>query len=111
MIMPEYGASTMLLDVSTCPDMPDPTTSTMLACDPIRYTAEPSIVLWILTSYSPEIQWLCHGYHEVANAHGRALGLEQNVRAFQSMHFGKTKDEAVALLQRTNYVGPTDSSP
>ena len=71
----------------------------------IRYTAESEIVPWILVAYPPEFQRLAHVYQEVAAEHGRKLRLGEGIGAFRAVHFGRTEDEAVALLRDTNYAG------
>ena len=71
----------------------------------IRYTAESEIVPWILVAYPPEFQRLAHVYQDVAAEHGRKLALGQGIGAFRAVHFGRTEDEAVALLRETNYAG------
>jgi len=71
----------------------------------IRYTARSGIVPWILTANPPDFQRLCHVYQEVAQAAGRPLRLGESVGAFRAVHFGKTEEEAVALLRDTNYQG------
>ncbi len=74
----------------------------------IRYTAQSSIVPWILVSYPPEFQRLCRVYREVAAEAGRRLGLGESVGAFRAVHFGNTEAEAVELLRQTNYTGFND---
>src|SRR5258707_14607505 len=69
----------------------------------IRYTAQSSIVPWILVAHPPDFQRLCKVYQEVAGENGRKLGLGESVGAFRAVHFGKTEAEAGALLPRTNY--------
>jgi len=71
----------------------------------IRYTARSGIVPWILTANPPDFQRLCHVYQEVAQEAGRPLRLGESVGAFRAVHFGKTEEEAVALLRDTNYQG------
>src|SRR6266542_2501397 len=71
----------------------------------IRYTAQSSIVPWILVANPPDFQRLCKIYEEVAGETGRKLGLGESVGAFRAVHFGKTEAEAVALLRDTNYSG------
>ncbi|MBV8614447.1 MAG: LLM class flavin-dependent oxidoreductase, partial [Acetobacteraceae bacterium] len=71
----------------------------------IRYTAQSSIVPWILVSYPPEFRRLCDVYQQVAREAGRNLGLGQSVGAFRAVHFGDTEEEAVELLRTTNYAG------
>ena len=71
----------------------------------IRYTAQSSIVPWILVSYPPDFQRLCRTYQEVAAGAGRKLGLGESVGAFRAVHFGRTEAEAVELLRTTNYAG------
>jgi len=44
-------------------------------CPTIRYTAQSSIVPWILVSNPPDFQRLCRTYQEVAAGAGRKLGL------------------------------------
>ena len=66
----------------------------------IRYTAESSIVPWILVSNPPDFERLCRTYRDVAAEHGRTLGLGESVGAFRAVHFGKTEAEAVELLQQ-----------
>ena len=55
----------------------------------IRYTAQSSIVPWILVSNPPDFQRLCTVYQEVAAETGRKLGLGESVGAFRAVHFGK----------------------
>jgi alkanesulfonate monooxygenase SsuD/methylene tetrahydromethanopterin reductase-like flavin-dependent oxidoreductase (luciferase family) len=71
----------------------------------IRYTAQSSIVPWILVAHPPDFRRLCKIYQEVAAESGRRLGLGESVGAFRAVHFGKTEAEAVALLRDTNYAG------
>jgi alkanesulfonate monooxygenase SsuD/methylene tetrahydromethanopterin reductase-like flavin-dependent oxidoreductase (luciferase family) len=71
----------------------------------IRYTARANIVPWILTSNPPDFKRLCHVYQEIASEAGRTLQLGESVGAFRAVHFGKTEEEAVALLRETNYKG------
>ena len=71
----------------------------------IRYTAQSSIVPWILVAHPPDFQRLCKVYQDVAAESGRKLGLGESVGAFRAVHFGKTEAEAVALLRDTNYSG------
>ena len=71
----------------------------------IRYTAQSSIVPWILVANPPDFQRLCNVYRDVAGQAGRKLGLGESVGAFRSVHFGKTEAEAVELLRNTNYAG------
>ena len=71
----------------------------------IRYTAQSSIVPWILVSYPPEFRRLCDVYQQVAREAGRNLGLGESVGAFRAVHFGDTEDKAVELLRTTNYAG------
>jgi len=71
----------------------------------IRYTASSNIVPWILVSFPPDFQRLCEVYQAVAAEHGRTLGLGESVGAFRAVHFGRTEDEAVALLRDSNYAG------
>ena len=67
----------------------------------IRYTAENAIVPYVLTSHPPDFKKSCEIYREVAGQHGRKLGLGESLAVIRSVHFGKTEDEAMALLQRT----------
>ncbi len=71
----------------------------------IRYTAQSSIVPWILVSHPPEFRRLCEVYQKTGNEAGRNLRLGESVGAFRAVHFGKTEEEAVALLRDTNYAG------
>ena len=71
----------------------------------IRYTAQSSIVPWILVSYPPEFRRLCNVYQQVAREAGRNIGLGESVGAFRAVHFGSTEAEAVELLRTTNYAG------
>ncbi len=71
----------------------------------IRYTAQSSIVPWILVSHPPEFRRLCEVYQTTGNEAGRNLRLGESVGAFRAVHFGKTEEEAVALLRDTNYAG------
>jgi alkanesulfonate monooxygenase SsuD/methylene tetrahydromethanopterin reductase-like flavin-dependent oxidoreductase (luciferase family) len=67
----------------------------------IRYTAEQSIVPYVLTSHPSDFQRSCRIYREVAAEHGRNLRLGQSVGAIRTVHFGKSEAEAVDLLRRT----------
>src|SRR5260370_26863894 len=69
----------------------------------IRYTAQSSIVPWILVAHPPDFQRLCKVYQEVAGENGRKLGLGESVGAFRAVHFGKTDAEAVSLVPGPNY--------
>jgi alkanesulfonate monooxygenase SsuD/methylene tetrahydromethanopterin reductase-like flavin-dependent oxidoreductase (luciferase family) len=71
----------------------------------IRYTAQSSIVPWILVSYPPEFRRLCGIYQQVARDAGRDLGLGESVGAFRAVHFCNTEADAVELLRTTNYAG------
>ena len=71
----------------------------------IRYTAQSSIIPWILVSNPPDFQRLCHVYQEVGNESGRSLSLGESVGAFRAVHFGNTEAEAVELLRNTNFQG------
>jgi alkanesulfonate monooxygenase SsuD/methylene tetrahydromethanopterin reductase-like flavin-dependent oxidoreductase (luciferase family) len=71
----------------------------------IKYTAQSSIVPWILVSNPPDFQRLCHVYQDVAGSAGRKLGLGESVGAFRAVHFGQTEADAVELLRRTNFAG------
>ena len=74
----------------------------------IRYTAREGIIPWILTAYPPEFRRLAGVYQEVAAEAGRTLGLGESIGAFRAVHFGRSQDEAVELLRRTNYAGFRD---
>ena len=71
----------------------------------IRYTAQSNIVPVILTAYPPDFQRLCQMYQEVAAGAGRTLRLGESVGVVRAIHFGRTEDDAVALLRDTNYAG------
>ena len=71
----------------------------------IRYTAQSGIVPVILTAYPPDFQRLCKMYREVAAGAGRTLRLGESVGVVRALHFGRTEQEAVALLRETNYAG------
>jgi len=71
----------------------------------IRYTAQSDIVPVILTAYPPDFQRLCAMYQEVAAGAGRTLRLGESVGVVRALHFGRTEEEAVALLRDTNYAG------
>ena len=71
----------------------------------IRYTAQSGIVPVILTAYPPDFQRLCKMYQEVAAGAGRTLRLGESVGVVRALHFGRTEQEAVALLRETNYAG------
>ncbi|GBD14460.1 Alkanal monooxygenase alpha chain [bacterium HR25] len=72
----------------------------------IRFTARMGIVPWILVSYPPDFTNLCRVYQSVAAEHGRpGLKLGESVGAFRTFHFGETEEEAVRLLEQTNYFG------
>jgi alkanesulfonate monooxygenase SsuD/methylene tetrahydromethanopterin reductase-like flavin-dependent oxidoreductase (luciferase family) len=71
----------------------------------IRYTAQSDIVPVILTAYPLDFQRLCRMYQDVAAGAGRDLRLGESVGAIRALHFGRTEEEAVALLRDTNYAG------
>ena len=71
----------------------------------IRYTAQSGIVPWILVAHPPEFRRLCEVYQQTAKEAGRNLRLGESVGAFRAVHFGRTEEEAVALLRDTNYQG------
>src|SRR5437660_4111511 len=71
----------------------------------IRYTAQSSIVPWILVSNPPDFERLCRLYQDVAAGAGRKLGLGESVGAFRAVHFGRTQEEAVELFRQTNHAG------
>jgi alkanesulfonate monooxygenase SsuD/methylene tetrahydromethanopterin reductase-like flavin-dependent oxidoreductase (luciferase family) len=71
----------------------------------IRYTARSDIVPVILTAYPPDFQRLCKMYQEVAAEAGYSRGLGEKVGVVRAVHFGRTEEEAVALLRDTNYAG------
>jgi len=71
----------------------------------IRYTAQSDIVPVILTAYPPDFQRLCRMYQEVAAGASRKLRLGESVGVVRAIHFGRTEEEAVALLRDTNYAG------
>jgi alkanesulfonate monooxygenase SsuD/methylene tetrahydromethanopterin reductase-like flavin-dependent oxidoreductase (luciferase family) len=53
----------------------------------------------------PDFQRLCRMYQEVAAGAGRTLRLGESVGVVRALHFGRTEEEAVALLRDTNYTG------
>jgi alkanesulfonate monooxygenase SsuD/methylene tetrahydromethanopterin reductase-like flavin-dependent oxidoreductase (luciferase family) len=65
----------------------------------IRYTAQSDIVPVILTAYPPDFQRLCKMYQEMAAGAGRTLRLGESVGVVRALHFGRTEEEAVALLR------------
>ena len=68
----------------------------------IRYTAEQSIVPYVLTSHPPDFRRSAELYRDVAAQHGRKLGLGESLAVIRAVHFGKTETEAVRLLQKTH---------
>jgi alkanesulfonate monooxygenase SsuD/methylene tetrahydromethanopterin reductase-like flavin-dependent oxidoreductase (luciferase family) len=71
----------------------------------IRHTAKVGVMPMILVSNPPDFTRLCHIYQEVAAENGRTLGLGQNVGAFRAIAFGNTKEEGLALIEKTNFFG------
>ncbi|MQA85476.1 MAG: LLM class flavin-dependent oxidoreductase [Streptosporangiales bacterium] len=71
----------------------------------IRHTAKVGVTPIILIAHPPEFRRLCELYQDVAAENGRNLGLGQGVGAFRGVAFGDTEQEAVDLLERTNYFG------
>jgi alkanesulfonate monooxygenase SsuD/methylene tetrahydromethanopterin reductase-like flavin-dependent oxidoreductase (luciferase family) len=71
----------------------------------IRHTAKVGVMPMILVSNPPDFTRLCHIYREVAAENGRTLGLGQNVGAFRAIAFGNTKEEGLALIEKTNFFG------
>jgi len=71
----------------------------------IRHTARVGVMPMILVSNPPDFRRLCEIYREVAAENGRTLGLGQNVGAFRAVSFGNTREEGLALLEKTNFFG------
>jgi alkanesulfonate monooxygenase SsuD/methylene tetrahydromethanopterin reductase-like flavin-dependent oxidoreductase (luciferase family) len=71
----------------------------------IRHTARVGVMPMILVSNPPDFRRLCQIYREVAAENGRTLGLGENVGAFRAVSFGNTREEGLALLERTNFFG------
>jgi alkanesulfonate monooxygenase SsuD/methylene tetrahydromethanopterin reductase-like flavin-dependent oxidoreductase (luciferase family) len=71
----------------------------------IRHTAKVGVMPMILVSNPPDFRRLCQIYREVAAENGRELGLGQNVGAFRAISFGDTREEGLALLEKTNFFG------
>jgi alkanesulfonate monooxygenase SsuD/methylene tetrahydromethanopterin reductase-like flavin-dependent oxidoreductase (luciferase family) len=71
----------------------------------IKHTARVGVMPMILVANPPDFRRLCQMYQEVAAEHGRNLKLGEQVGAFRALAFGNTREEARALLERTNYFG------
>jgi alkanesulfonate monooxygenase SsuD/methylene tetrahydromethanopterin reductase-like flavin-dependent oxidoreductase (luciferase family) len=71
----------------------------------IRHTAKVGVMPMILVSNPPDFRRLCEIYREVAAESGRTLGLGESVGAFRAVSFGNTREEGLALLEKTNYFG------
>ena len=71
----------------------------------IRHTAKVGVMPMILVSNPPDFRRLCQIYQEVAAENGRTLGLGENVGAFRAVSFGNTREEGLALLEKTNFFG------
>ena len=71
----------------------------------IRHTAKVGVMPMILVSNPPDFRRLCQIYQEVAAENGRTLGLGENVGAFRAISFGNTREEGLALLEKTNFFG------
>jgi len=71
----------------------------------IRHTAKVGVMPMILVAYPPDFRRLCETYREVAAENGRQLGLGESVGAFRAVSFGNTREEGLALLERTNFFG------
>jgi alkanesulfonate monooxygenase SsuD/methylene tetrahydromethanopterin reductase-like flavin-dependent oxidoreductase (luciferase family) len=71
----------------------------------IRHTAKVGVMPIILVSNPPDFRRLCQTYKEVAAENGRNLKLGENVGAFRAVSFGNTREEGLALLEKTNYFG------
>jgi len=71
----------------------------------IRHTARVGVMPMILVSNPPDFRRLCQIYREVAAENGRTLGLGENVGAFRAISFGNTREEGLALLEKTNFFG------
>jgi alkanesulfonate monooxygenase SsuD/methylene tetrahydromethanopterin reductase-like flavin-dependent oxidoreductase (luciferase family) len=71
----------------------------------IRHTAKVGVMPMILVSNPPDFTRLCHIYQEVAAENGRTLGLGHNVGAFRAIAFGNTREEGLALIEKTNFFG------
>lgn len=71
----------------------------------IRHNAKNEITPIILVADPPQFRGLCEIYQQVAAENGRNLKLGQGVGAFRAVSFGDTEEQAVSLLERTNYFG------
>ena len=71
----------------------------------IRHTAKVGVMPMILVSNPPDFRRLCEIYREVAADSGRTLGLGESVGAFRAVSFGNTREEGLALLEKTNFFG------
>jgi len=71
----------------------------------IRHTARVGVMPMILVSNPPDFRRLCQIYREVAAENGRTLGLGESVGAFRAVSFGNTREEGLALLEKTNFFG------
>jgi alkanesulfonate monooxygenase SsuD/methylene tetrahydromethanopterin reductase-like flavin-dependent oxidoreductase (luciferase family) len=71
----------------------------------IRHTAKVGVMPMILVSNPPDFRRLCQIYQEVAGENGRTLGLGENVGAFRAVSFGNSREEGLALLEKTNFFG------
>jgi alkanesulfonate monooxygenase SsuD/methylene tetrahydromethanopterin reductase-like flavin-dependent oxidoreductase (luciferase family) len=71
----------------------------------IRHTAKVGVMPMILVSNPPDFRRLCRIYQEVAAENGRTLGLGESVGAFRAVSFGNTREEGLALLEKTNFFG------
>ncbi len=71
----------------------------------IRHTAKVGVMPMILVSNPPDFRRLCQIYQEVAGENGRTLGLGENVGAFRAVSFGDSREEGLALLEKTNFFG------
>jgi alkanesulfonate monooxygenase SsuD/methylene tetrahydromethanopterin reductase-like flavin-dependent oxidoreductase (luciferase family) len=71
----------------------------------IRHTARVGVMPMILVSNPPDFRRLCEIYRDVAAESGRTLGLGESVGAFRAISFGNTREEGLALLEKTNFFG------
>ena len=71
----------------------------------IVHTAKHDIVPMVLVSNPPDFRRLAQLYQETAAEAGRDLKLGERVGAFRSIAFGDTEEEAVRILERTQFFG------
>ena len=65
--------------------------------------AKNNITPWILNGHPEVFRHLCKVYHDTANEAGRNLGYGESIGAVRAVHFGDTREEAIALLAKTNF--------